>query len=75
MDAKEKLEMLIAYERIDMPKDKKQKAGWSMYISQKIVNFISPRELTLLMNFPLESIQNPNQPNIFGYVASRLLHG
>lgn len=73
MDAKQKMEMLVAYERIDMPKDKKQQAGWSMYLAEKIVNFVGARELSLLMNLPLPD--GGKGPNVIGAVVSKLLHG
>lgn len=73
MDAKEKMEMLVKYERIDMPSDKKQQAGWSMYLAEKIVNFVGARELSLLMNLPLPD--GSKGPNVIGAVVSKLLHG
>ncbi len=74
MDIKEKLDMLIEYERVDSPTDKKQRAAWSMYLAQKIVNFLGARELTLMYNYPLDSLQDMKQPNVFAMVASKLLH-
>lgn len=74
MDIKQKLGMLIEYERLDAPKDKKSRAAWSMYLAQKIVNFLGARELTLLYNYPLDSLQDMRKPNIFSMVASQLLH-
>lgn len=74
MDIKEKLNMLIEYERVDGPTDKKQRAAWSMYLAQKIVNFLGARELTLMYNYPLDSLQDMKKPNVFSMVASKLLH-
>lgn len=73
MDIKEKLNMLIEYERVDGPTDKKQRAAWSMYLAQKIVNFLGPRELTLVYNYPLDSLQDMKKPNVFAMVTSMLL--
>ena len=74
MDIKEKLNMLIEYERVDGPTDKKQRAAWSMYLAQKIVNFLGARELTLMYNYSLDSLQDMKKPNVFSMVASKLLH-
>lgn len=73
MDAKQKMEALVAYERIDMPKDKKQQAGWSMYLAEKIVNYVGARELSLLMNLPLPD--GNKGPNVISVVVFKLLHG
>ena len=74
MDIKQKLDMLVEYERIDSPADKKQKAAWSMYLAQKIVNFLGARELTLVYNYSLDSLQDMRKPNVISMVASKLLH-
>lgn len=73
MDIKQKLDMLIEYERLDRPVSRKERAGWSMYLAQKIVNYIGARELTLVFNYPLESLQDQRVPNVYSMVASKLL--
>ncbi len=73
MNIKQKLDMLIEYERIDAPTDKKQRVAWSMYIAQKIVNFLGARELTLTYNYPLESLQDMRKPNVISMVAAKLM--
>lgn len=73
MEIKQKLEMLIEYERIDRPVKRRERAAWSMYISQKIVNYLGARELTLMYNYPLESLQDQHVPNVYAMVASKLL--
>lgn len=72
MDIKQKLDMLVEYERIDAPTNKKQRMAWRMYISEKIVNFLGARELTLMCNFPLESLNDRRLPNVYGMVAGKL---
>lgn len=73
MEIKHKLDMLIEYERIDRPVNQKERAGWSMYLAQKIVNYLGARELTLTYGYSLESILGQNQPNVYSMVASKLL--
>lgn len=72
MDIKQKLDMLVEYERIDAPTNKKERMAWRMYISEKIVNFLGARELTLLYNYPLESLNNRQIPNVYAMVAGKL---
>lgn len=64
--------MLVEYERIDAPKSKKERIAWRMYISEKIVNFLGPRELCLAYNYPIVSLENRNLPNVYGMVATKL---
>lgn len=72
MDIKQKLDMLVEYERIDAPTNKKQRMAWRMYISEKIANFLGARELTLMCNYPLESLNDRRLPNVYGMVAEKL---
>lgn len=72
MDIKQKLDMLVEYERIDAPINKKERMAWKMYISEKIVNFLGARELTLVYNYPLESLNDRRMPNVYGMVAGKL---
>ncbi len=64
--------MLVEYERIDAPANKKERMAWRMYISEKIVNFLGARELTLMYNYPLESLNDRRLPNVYGMVAEKL---
>lgn len=64
--------MLVEYERIDAPANKKERMAWRMYISEKIVNFLGARELTLMCNYPLESLNDRRLPNVYGMVAGKL---
>lgn len=72
MDIIKKLDMLVEYERIDAPANKKERLAWRMYISEKIVNFLGARELTLMFNYPLVSLEDSRMPNIYSLVASKL---
>lgn len=72
MDIKQKLDMLVEYERIDAPTNKKERIAWRMYISEKIVNFLGARELTLMYNFSLASLEDRRLPNIYSMVANKL---
>lgn len=73
MDIRQKLEMLIEYEKLDAPTTKKERLGWSMYMANKIVNFLGARELSLIHGFPPESLSNHNLPNIYQFVHSKLI--
>ncbi len=64
--------MLVEYERIDAPANKKERMVWRMYISEKIVNFLGARELTLMYNYPLESLNDRRLPNVYSMVAGKL---
>lgn len=64
--------MLVEYERIDAPANKKERMTWRMYISEKIVNFLGARELTLMYHYPLESLNDRRLPNVYGMVAGKL---
>lgn len=64
--------MLVEYERIDAPTNKKERIAWRMYISEKIVNFLGERELTLMYNFSLASLEDRGLPNIYSLVANKL---
>lgn len=64
--------MLVEYERIDAPANKKERMAWRIYISEKIVNFLGARELTLMYNYPLESLNDRRLPNVYGMVAEKL---
>lgn len=64
--------MLVEYERIDAPKSKRERIAWSMYVSHKIVDYLGNRELTLLHNLPLESLNNQHTLNIYSIVANML---
>lgn len=72
MDIKQKLDMLVEYERIDAPTNKKERMAWRMYISEKIVNFLGARELTLVFNYPLCSLEDRRMPNVYAMVAGKL---
>lgn len=72
MDIIKKLDMLVEYERIDAPTNKKERLAWRMYISEKIVNFLGARELTLMFNYPLTSLEDRRMPNVYSLVASKL---
>lgn len=58
MNAIEKMDMLVKYERIDKPQIRKEQVGWSMYLAEKIVNFCGARELSMLLGY------DPEQPEI-----------
>lgn len=72
MDIKEKLDTLVAYERIDAPSKAKERYCWKAYTSEKIVNFLGARELTLVYGFVIQSIQNRVLPNVYSMVAQML---
>lgn len=72
MDIIKKLDMLVEYERIDAPTNKKERLAWRMYISEKIVNFLGARELTLMFNYPLASLEDRRMPNVYSLVANKL---
>lgn len=72
MDIQQKLDTLVKYERIDAPTNKKERMAWRMYISEKIVNFLGARELTLIYHYPLESLNDRRLPNVYAMVAGKL---
>lgn len=72
MDIQQKLDMLVKYERIDAPTNKKERMAWRMYISEKIVNFLGARELTLIYHYPLESLNDRRLPNVYAMVVGKL---
>jgi len=65
MEIQQKLEMLIEYEKLDAPTTKKERLGWSMYMANKIVNFLGARELSLIYGYSPESLSDNKLPNIY----------
>ena len=74
MEIQQKLEMLIEYEKLDAPTIKKERLGWSMYMANKIVNFLGARELSLIYGYSPESLSNSKLPNIYQFVHAKLIH-
>lgn len=74
MDIQQKLEMLIEYEKLDAPTNKKERLAWSMYMANKIVNFLGARELSLLYGFSPESLNDNTLPNIYQFVHIKLIN-
>ncbi len=72
MDIKQKLDMLVEYERIDAPTNKKERMAWRMYISEKIVNFLRARELTLVFNYTLCWLEDKRMPNVYAIVEGKI---
>lgn len=69
----EKLDMLVQYERIDAPKDKKSRFAWQMYMAHKIVDFLGARELTMMLGLTLESLDERHGPSAYSIVATKLI--
>lgn len=74
MEIQQKLEMLIEYEKLDAPTTKKERLGWSMYMANKIVNFLGTRELSLAYGYSPESLSDNKLPNIYQFVHAKLIH-
>lgn len=74
MEIQQKLEMLIEYEKLDAPTTKKERLGWSMYMANKIVNFLGVRELSLMYGYSPESLSDNKLPNIYQFVHAKLIH-
>lgn len=64
--------MLVEYERIDAPTNKKARMAWRMYIAEKIVNHLGPRELSFAYNYPIASLEDRRMPNVYSMVAGKL---
>lgn len=74
MNAKENMDMLVDYERIDRPTDAKQRLCWAQYIADKIVKYCGTRELCLgMLNADVERIDDNEEAMIRGLVVSKLL--
>lgn len=74
MNIQQKLEMLIEYEKLDAPVTQKERHAWSMYMANKIVNFLGSRELSLLYGYSPESVSNSKLPNIYQFVHTKLIN-
>lgn len=68
----EQLELLIHYERTDIPEGKKEQTFWSFYTTQKIVEFLGAEPLTYAFNLPLTSLQSQTGPNIYRIIQKKL---